>query len=231
MHLALLLLAACGEEEDTFYYYSDSDAPIDSSADGVDADGDGFARSEGGATVDCDDRNADIHPGADEVCDHQDNDCDGYIDDADDSVDPAGQSLFYADADADGYGDDEAGTVTACDPPEGYLDDDTDCDDYSDDVNPGVDEICDGKDNDCDGVTDDDDTSLDLSTASYYYADFDGDGYGSDNSATIACAAPDGYVSDNTDCDDLNESTYPGAAEVCDGADNDCDKIIDDNCS
>lgn len=32
------------------------------------------------------------------------------------------------------------------------------------------------------------------------------------------------------DCNDYNSRVYPGATEWCDGVDNDCDSIIDDNC-
>lgn len=39
----------------------------------------------------------------------------------------------------------------------------------------------------------------------------------------------DGYPK-GTDCDDTNSQIYPGAAEVCDGMDNDCDGMVDENC-
>ena len=46
---------------------------------GCDHDGDGYLHPACGGS-DCDDFRADIHPGADEVCDGLDNDCDGSID-------------------------------------------------------------------------------------------------------------------------------------------------------
>lgn len=37
----------------------------------------------------------------------------------------------------------------------------------------------------------------------------------------------DGLSECGGDCDDINPTTHPGAAEVCDGLDNDCDAIVD----
>ena len=40
-------------------------------------------------------------------------------------------------------------------------------------------------------------------------------------------ARPAGIAADNTDCDDYDATVYPGAAELCDGLDNDCDGAIE----
>jgi hypothetical protein len=58
-----------------------------------------------------------------------------------------------------------------------------------------------------------------------WYADFDDDGFGDSEDPGLPsdCPAPSLRVSNNFDCDDMAETVHPGAAEVCDGADNDCD--------
>ncbi|MFN0275107.1 MAG: MopE-related protein, partial [Chitinophagales bacterium] len=64
-----------------------------------------------------------------------------------------------------------------------------------------------------------------------YYADADGDTYGDASSTTSTCtgSAPSGYVSDNTDCNDANAAVNPGATEVCNGIDDDCDGNTDED--
>ncbi|TFV97904.1 HYR domain-containing protein, partial [Algoriphagus kandeliae] len=177
----------------------------------LDSDNDGFTPNQG----DCDDSDDTVYPGAPEVCDGKDNNCDGAIDEG-------VQTAFYIDADGDGYGDVNAEAVFACAAPEGYVTDNSDCDDFDDTVYPGAPEVCDGKDNNCDGT-------IDEGVRTAFYIDGDGDGFGDVNAeAVFACAAPEGYVTDNSDCDDLDDTVYPGAPEVCDGKDNNCDGTIDE---
>jgi len=91
----------------------------------------------------------------------------------------------------------------------------------------------DGLDNDCDGNTDclDSDCFGDSACEDVvrysWYQDADGDGYGNPDVSTESPEQPAGYVLDNTDCDDTDADVHPGASEVCDGADNDCDGIVD----
>ena len=172
------------------------------------------------ANTDCDDTDGDTFPGADEYCDGHDDDCDGVTDE-DDAVDA---STWYADTDNDGYGD-VSSTDIDCYQPSGYVSDDTDCDDTDGDTWPGADEYCDGHDDDCDSDIDEDD-SLDVLT---WYADTDSDGYGDASSTDIDCYQPSGYVSDDTDCDDTDGDTWPGADEYCDGHDDDCDNDVDED--
>lgn len=62
-----------------------------------------------------------------------------------------------------------------------------------------------------------------------FYADMDGDGFGDIDNCVFACSVPVGFVTDNTDCDDSNDTVYPNAPELCDGLDNDCDGMVEDS--
>ncbi len=116
-------------------------------------------------------------------------------------------SVGYADADGDGF--------PACE----------DCDDAAAAVSPNATEICDGIDNDCNGEVDEDGAV----GGSMWYLDKDNDGYGDPAVAVSACSAPTGNVADNSDCDDLDVAVNPGASELCNDADDDCDGNVDDN--
>ena len=191
----------------------------------ADTDGDGYGDASNSTeacsapagyvsdNTDCDDSDANVNPGATEVCNGIDDDCDGQVDEG-------VQNTYYADTDGDGYGDD-GNTTEACSAPAGYVSDNMDCDDSDASVNPGATEVCNGVDDDCDG-------QVDEGVQNTYYADTDGDGYGDDGNTTEACSAPAGYVSDNTDCDDSNANVNPGATELCNGVDDDCDGQVDE---
>ena len=116
-------------------------------------------------------------------------------------------TTISSDADGDGYAADE------------------DCNDADAAIHPGAAEVCDGVDNDCDDLIDDSDDSVEGQTS--WFTDSDGDGYGDADSASPGCEAPSGTVADDTDCDDSSAAIHPGATEVCDGIDNDCDTLVD----
>ncbi len=206
-----------------------------------DADGDGFgddAKAQqsceelppAGFIVtggDCRDDLVSVNPGAKEVCDQVDNDCDGLMEDADPTLDMQSTTRFYRDTDKDGFGDpSQSVAVRACVAPIGFVKTSTDCDDTRAAVNPSAKEICDHLDNDCDGKFDITDPSLDMSTATPFYRDFDNDNVGA-GTAMLACDRPSGYVAANSDCNDNDSLAFPGGTEICDGADNDCDGGVD----
>jgi len=89
-------------------------------------------------------------------------------------------------------------------------------------------EQCNGTDDDCDGVVD----NQGAAGCTDYYRDADGDGYGDPADHRCLCA-PDSAarytvpVAQATDCNDANVGQHPGATEVCDGIDNDCDGETD----
>ena len=172
-----------------------------------------------GNNDDCDDSDSSVFSGATEYCNEVDDDCDL---DTDEGV----ENTFYQDADGDGYGNVDS-TTDACLAPSGYVEDDTDCDDGDASSYPGATEVCNDLDDDCDGDIDPDD-SVD---AGIWYEDSDSDTFGNPDSTTESCSAPEGYVNDDTDCDDESAATYPDAPESCDGEDNDCNGSIDENLS
>ena len=154
----------------------------------------GYVSSAG----DCDDLDSTIFPEATETCDGTDEDCDGEVDEAGASR----EDTWYRDADTDGFGSAADDTVRACNQPDGYVDNASDCDDEDAGVNPeGLDSWYDGIDSDCDGADD---------------YDADADGYPTD-------------AFGGTDCDDEDSAIRPGVAEACDGDDNDCDGLTDED--
>jgi hypothetical protein len=185
------------------YADADSDGFGEASRQQCDADP-AFPATVGG---DCDATDPTINPGAVERCDvdDADEDCDGLADDADPDVDPTTLADWWPDADADGQGDATAAPSALCDDPSAPNDawsaDDLDCDDADASSYVGAAELAyDGIDQDCDGADLDD-------------ADHDG------HAATAA---------GGDDCQDGDASIHPGAIEVLDGVDQNCDGVVDE---
>jgi hypothetical protein len=112
------------------------------------------------------------------------------------------------DADGDGFQDEAYGG--------------NDCDDSDPAVHPAATEVCNGVDDDCSGSADD-------GLLAPWYPDDDGDGYGDDGGMSLICAPPSGWVEEGDDCDDGDAAVHPGADEVCNGVDDDCDDETDED--
>lgn len=138
-----LVLPGCSDKGDEDASSDGVDGTDGTDGGPVDADQDGFTAGE-----DCDDTRSDIYPGADEICDGEDNDCD-------EEIDEGVIQTWYTDTDADGFGQDGTG-VEACTQPAETSDAAGDCDDDDDTRFPGATEVCeDGVVNDCNGSAQD----------------------------------------------------------------------------
>lgn len=177
-----------------------------------------FTATKGG---DCNDLDPDINPLAKERCDTPvDDNCNGETNEKD----GVGCNDFYKDADKDGFGVDNKqcwckphGVFTA------YVT--GDCNDGDPDVNPLAEEVCSNKDDNCDGIIDPEGSP----GCENYFEDIDNDGFGKNNTARCLCGPEGVYRAKKPDdCDDTDLQVNPGKKEKCDGKDNDCDGLVDE---
>ena len=217
----------CDEQTDEGVVYTDYWADIDGDGFGALGDAEKSACADPGEgwstqTGDCNDADAALRPGAEELCDELDNDCDTLVDADDPDFDTGLLLDFYPDEDGDGFGDDERVEFLCFLDDPIWLNDGGDCDDSSSAVNPDAEEVCNGIDDDCDG-------DYDIFDADYsgvvetWWPDQDGDGFGANSGAVEACEQPPGFVMSSDDCDDSDPTSSPDGEELPqDGIDQDC---------
>jgi hypothetical protein len=136
-------------------------------------------------------------------------------------------TTFYLDLDRDGYGAKALGARLGCvgdPPPTGFAAMDGDCDENNEMVHPGAAEVCDLKDDDCNGQTDENAPPVMM------WPDGDGDGYYGIQSGTpkLGCGNTPGYATLGGDCNDKDAAIHPGATELCNNKDDNCDGQIDE---
>lgn len=129
--------------------------------------------------------------------------------------------VWYRDSDGDDYGAANRTRVASEQPP-GFVMNKRDCDDSDATVYPFAEELADGLDNNCNGKTDEGLAN------SRFHGDRDGDGFGNPEDSLLAVERPAGYVDNSLDCDDSRAQVFPGATEVPDDRDNDCDGKVDE---
>lgn len=140
----------------------------------------------------------------DELADRLDADNDGWHRriDCDDNDPSVTLRFWFVDADRDGYGDAAVEKVVTCDWKAGLALEAGDCDDTQPLTHPDAPEICNRIDDDCDGRADES-----VEAPPVFYNDKDGDSYGDPLDSVATCFQPEGWVTNDLDCDDLNVDT------------------------
>lgn len=199
--------------------------------------------------TDCNDNNANIHPGATEICNSLDDNCNGQIDEV---LSACTTPLSSAHANIQAYSADLSWSPVVCATQYrvqyrvfgavSYINGPiVSVPNIS--VNLGglmasthyqwrVRAIC------YNGSSTANTSPLDFTTLPPpvpWYQDADGDGYGNAAASITASLQPPGYVADHTDCNDtpgiIGPTIHPGAPELCDNLDNNCNGQIDEGVS
>ncbi|HCP46589.1 MAG TPA: hypothetical protein DIU15_11125, partial [Deltaproteobacteria bacterium] len=230
------------------------DNDCDLVVDNLDADDDGYISSDCTNGNDCDDDDPEVNPDLD-VDEDGFNACDD-CDDADAAINPDAVEICDDGIDQDCAGEENDGDLVSDNDGDGALNEDCgglDCNDFDESIYPEAEDLCDGIDRDCDGES----YEIDADEDFYFDAECGGDDC-DDDAAVInpgaleACngidddcngladfGSPgeegnevdedeDGVPICDNDCDDTNAEIFPGATELCDELDNDCDEEADE---
>ena len=192
-----------------------------------DVDKDGYGRNEGSRLSltpvtgwvlqggDCADFDATIYPGAPELANGRDDNCNGQVDEG------LPTQRYYLDVDKDGFGRNENSKLSAI-PLTGYVLVNGDCADFDATIYPGAPELANGRDDNCNGQVDE---GLQMKR---YYLDVDKDGFGRNENSKLSAILLTGYVLVNGDCADFDATIYPGAPELANGRDDNCNGQVDE---
>jgi hypothetical protein len=135
---------------------------------------------------------------------------------------------FYLDGDGDGIGRMDFTKLGCADtPPEAFVAEAGDCDDFDAQTYPGAPEACNLVDDDCDGQIDEDVAPVEL------WPDADGDGYFDARTEKVGepkmgCVGLKNWAALPGDCQPTKAAINPGVVEICNDVDDDCDGDIDE---